>query len=233
MRIAALFLGLYLAAAASAQTSAPVMRDDPRVFSVSPLPGQPLSLNVTPGSSLALLMAPGERVSSVTVGDPSLFSMAVSQEADCIFINANRPSARTTVSLRTELRSYDINLTSEAGRTRYYLVRLSAAGDAPSALPVEPSQAARPPVVRGQYKLSGNRELLPSDIYDDGQRTYIQWPADLALPAVFALDRLGREEMVNAYMRESWFTIDRVHERLVFRLDKTKAEALRTKGAAK
>jgi type IV secretion system protein VirB9 len=77
------------------------------------------------------------------------------------------------------------------------------------------------------YKLTGNKELRPSSIRDDGSKTYIQWDRDQPIPGVFALDRLGREEMVDGYMRDGTFTIDRIHDRLVFRIDDIKAEAAR------
>jgi type IV secretion system protein VirB9 len=81
--------------------------------------------------------------------------------------------------------------------------------------------------VRGQYNVRGNRELRPSAITDDGSKTYIEWRPDQAIPAVFALDRLKREEMVNGYMRDDVFTIDRVYDRLVFRIDRATATAVR------
>lgn len=77
------------------------------------------------------------------------------------------------------------------------------------------------------WKLTGNRELMPASIRDDGTKTYLEWNADQAIPAILAIDRLKREEMINGYMRGSIFTIDRVYDHLVFRLDKVSAEARR------
>lgn len=77
------------------------------------------------------------------------------------------------------------------------------------------------------YKLSGEKSLRPSRIGDDGVHTYIEWSEDQALPAVFAVNALGEEEMVDGYMRQDIFTIDRVHQRLVFRIGKKLAKAER------
>ena len=77
------------------------------------------------------------------------------------------------------------------------------------------------------YKLSGEKSLRPSRIGDDGVHTYIEWSEDQALPAVFAVNALGEEEMVDGYMRQDVFTIDRVHQRLVFRIGKKLAKAER------
>jgi hypothetical protein len=79
-----------------------------------------------------------------------------------------------------------------------------------------------------RYKLSGEASLRPVRISDDGTHMYLEWSEDQALPAVFALTAQGDEEMVDGYMRQGIFTIDRVHSRLVFRIDKKSARADRT-----
>ena len=43
------------------------------------------------------------------------------------------------------------------------------------------------------YRLKGTRSLRPVRMYDDGAKTYIEWPADVALPAVFFLDDRCRQ----------------------------------------
>jgi len=79
----------------------------------------------------------------------------------------------------------------------------------------------------GRYKLSGAIELRPVRISDDGTHTYIVWAPDQALPAVFAVNAAGSEEIVDGHMRGDIFTIDRIHSRLVFRIDKKLARAQR------
>lgn len=77
------------------------------------------------------------------------------------------------------------------------------------------------------YRLSGERSLRPSRIGDDGVHMYLEWSEEQALPAVFAVNALGEEEMVDGYMRQGIFTIDRVHHALVFRIGKKQARAER------
>ncbi len=78
------------------------------------------------------------------------------------------------------------------------------------------------------YRLKGAAMLRPIRIGDDGVHTYIQWSDDQPIPAVFAIDSRGSEQIVDGYMRGELFTIDRVYPRLVFRIDRDKAEARRT-----
>ena len=89
------------------------------------------------------------------------------------------------------------------------------------------AQEAYASAEQGRYRLSGTESLRPVAIGDDGQRTYIEWSADQQLPAVFALKAFGEEEMVDGYMRGQTYTIDRVIPRLIFRVNRTRAEARR------
>ena len=77
----------------------------------------------------------------------------------------------------------------------------------------------------GSYRLSGDRLLRPSLIWDDGAKTYLDWPANVELPAVFAIDGRGGETLVNGYLRNGRYVIDAVHSRLIFRLDRSMARA--------
>jgi hypothetical protein len=83
------------------------------------------------------------------------------------------------------------------------------------------------PQAASAYRLSGEKSLRPSRIGDDGTHMYLEWDEEQALPAVFALNALGEEEMVDGYMRSGVFTIDRVHRDLVFRIGKKRAQAKR------
>ena len=53
------------------------------------------------------------------------------------------------------------------------------------------------------------------------------WHEEQDLPAVFSLSAHGEEEIVDGYMRDGVFTIDRVNRALVFRIGKEKAKAIR------
>ena len=100
---------------------------------------------------------------------------------------------------------------------------------APAALAQDaPGSTAGPAM--NTYRLKGAAILRPIRIGDDGVHTYIQWSEDQPIPAVFALDPRGNEQLVDGYMRGDLFTIDRVYPALVFRIDKDKAEAHRNMG---
>ena len=88
-----------------------------------------------------------------------------------------------------------------------------------------PAASTPAPAMVGRYRLSGARELRPREISDDGVHTYARWDEAQELPAVFALNARGQEEMVDGYMRGDVYTIDRIIPRLVFRIDAQTARA--------
>lgn len=95
------------------------------------------------------------------------------------------------------------------------------------ALHIDPTQPQA-----ATWSMKGDRSIRPARIRDDGSRTYLEWRPEQPLPAVFAISPTGAEEVVDGYMRGEVFIIDRVHARLVFRIDRDKAVASRI-GAAR
>lgn len=77
------------------------------------------------------------------------------------------------------------------------------------------------------YTVRGETSIGPLAISDDGLRTQIFYAPDQPLPAVFAIGPTGEEMSVNGYMRNDAYVIDRVFERLIFRIDKACATAIR------
>ncbi len=73
------------------------------------------------------------------------------------------------------------------------------------------------------------RALRPSQIDDDDVHTYIVFPADKPLPAIFAVDAKGHEMLVDGAMRDGTYVVDDVKPKLLFRLDGEVASAVRVR----
>ena len=109
-----------------------------------------------------------------------------------------------------------------------YIVRFEYGPSSPPPIPeevvgLESAQSKQ----TWSYRLRGSREVRPLVISDDGKKTHIRYDEAQALPAVFAIGPTGKEELVNGYMRDGIYVIDRVYEELAFRIDKKKATAKR------
>lgn len=77
-----------------------------------------------------------------------------------------------------------------------------------------------PDVLNADYSLalgSHSEEIVPEAVYDDGRFTYLRFPGNRELPAVFQVAEDGSESIVNARMENDLLVVDRVTKRLVLR----------------
>lgn len=226
--IAALSLAL-LSAAASAQAPQPLAFDQ-RIETIEWRDGAEMPLRTTIGGSLTVIFAPGEAVQTVLVGDPGAVEVRVAPQADSLVLSTQRKPANDRIEVRTQLRYYRFHLTVGPANDVAYAVRFSIgpAGNSP------PSETLLPPAAATNlYGFKGEPNLRPIRVSDDGARTYIEWSAAQALPAVFAINALGEEETVDCYMRGGIMVIDRIFPRLIFRIGKHSAQAQRLAASAK
>lgn len=80
--------------------------------------------------------------------------------------------------------------------------------------------AAKPSVLNTQYALAegaGSADIVPTLVYDDGRFTYLRFPGNREVPAVFHVLGDGSETLVNARMEEDTLVVDRVSRRLMLR----------------
>lgn len=223
-----LFVAIALAAlapCAAAQVAPSPGQEDPRLQTVAYDPSRPVRLVAFPDASLTVMLLPGEQIQRIAVSDPLAFDARATGANDSFSIRPLRADATASLLVDTAQRRYDFELATGNGLAAAYVVRF-VDGAAPAGAPALALRAA-PAVATGAYRLSGERMLMPSKIADDGTRTYLEWGAHQSLPAVFGINYNGDEEVVDGYMRDGVFTIDRVYGELVFRIDDKRARARR------
>lgn len=198
--------------------------DNPRIQSVRWMPGQDILLTALPGTGLTVVLEPGEQIRRVSVDDQRALDVRVSHELDSFLVTPSGEIALGSMLVQTDRRDYRFQLRTDEGLTAAYLVKLEF-GDQQA--PAAAMPMAEPSGNLWRYRIRGDRSVRPAQISDDGVRTKILFGPEQALPAVFAIGPTGDEEVVNGYMRSGLFVIDRVHEELVFRIDKEKATARR------
>lgn len=223
--VAALVLAAFPAGVA-AQVS-PTPGDDPRVQTVAYDPDQSVRLVAFPNGSLTVMLLRGEQIQRIRLSNPMAFDATAIGANDSVLITPLRPDGASDLLVDTGLRRYEFEVATGEGLAAAYLVRFISEADSPIDTD-RPARAAIPETMTGRYRLSGEDALLPSRIGDDGTRTYLEWDAYQSLPAVFGIGFNGEEEVVDGYMRDGVFTIDRVYGELVFRVDKKRARARRT-----
>ena len=72
------------------------------------------------------------------------------------------------------------------------------------------------------YAISGDRPAWrPVRAFDDGQKTYVEFPASLAsseAPPLFLVDREGKAELVNYRLSGHFYIVDRIFDAAELRL---------------
>lgn len=79
---------------------------------------------------------------------------------------------------------------------------------------------AKPTVLNTRYALAegaGSADIVPTLIYDDGRFTYLRFPGNREVPAVFHVLGDGSETLVNTRMEDDTLVVDRVSRRLMLR----------------
>lgn len=79
---------------------------------------------------------------------------------------------------------------------------------------------AKPQVMNTQYSIAegtGSQDIVPSLVYDDGRFTYLRFPGNREVPAVFHVLGDGSETLVNARMEDDLLVVDRVSRKLMLR----------------
>ena len=192
---------------------------DPRIQTVLYDGEQVVQLQGTPGFQIDVEFASDEAIENVAVGDSAAWQVTPNRRGDHLFVKPLIGGVTTNMTVVTSARTYFFELAPLATGEQAYTVRFR--------YPSAQTAAADGPAtgVEGRYRLSGAHALRPSRIADDGVHTYIEWPHDASLPAVYALNSQGQETLVNGGMRDGLFVIDGISPRLVFRIDAEVARA--------
>ncbi|HEX8641135.1 MAG TPA: TrbG/VirB9 family P-type conjugative transfer protein [Allosphingosinicella sp.] len=224
-------LGLAASAPLVAQVQPQPGAGDPRVQTVDYHPDQVVLLQAAPGYQVTLEFG-DERIENVAIGDSGSWQVTANRRGDYLFVKPLQ-AAPTNMTVVTDARVYLFELAPLYGASAEmaYTVRFRYPNGEAAA--EETAQAATEPSVEGRYRISGARSLRPAGISDDGVHTYIEWPPERELPAVYALLADGRETLVNGMMRDEVYVIDEVVPRLVFRIDRREARAVRVAGRSR
>ena len=190
-----------------AQAGAPA--PDLRIRRIDYIANQVVPIEASPGYQLTINLAPDERIETVALGNSGAFQVTASRGGDVLILKALQAGAMTNMTVVTDVRHYSFNLTASSGEPKAYAIEFQ--------YPTPPPLMTAPTRLVGSYKLAGSKSLWPDRISDDGEHVFIDWPANIDLPAIYALDGQGRESLTNGMMRGDHIVIDAIAPQLVFR----------------
>ena len=182
--------------------------------------------------------AEDETIENIALGDAAAWQVTPNKRANMLFIKPLFARGRTNMTVVTDRRRYlfDLAMVGPKGHAIYAIQfvypddrlassllarRAEAAMGNDAALPGDsPPEAPPKPEINTSWGMTGDRQLRPARIYDDGDATIIAWSASTELPGIFSFGNDGKEGPVNFTVRGDYLVIDGVAPRYVLRRGK-------------
>lgn len=175
----------------------------------------------------------GERITGVTVGDPGGWDITPLGNRTLLSVKPLEPASRTNMTvIGSSGRVYTFRLEAHEGYVsdknityrvafRYpgeEAARLAALEEQfPSGDPRKPENLIAPGDLNFDYAYRGDDDFRPVRAFDDGVKTYFQWPENRRSPAIFIVDAEGRESLVNYSVRGGYFVVHSVARQFTLR----------------
>jgi type IV secretion system protein VirB9 len=95
---------------------------------------------------------------------------------------------------------------------------------------IKKTTAINPKQYNWDYRFSGNKQIVPLHVFDDGTFTYFELRKNQAVPAIFAVDDAqGKEAVVNTRREGNYLVVQRRAPQFTLRHGKTVASVFNTK----
>lgn len=154
-------------------------------------------------------------------------SMANGLEQEHIYLKPTRPGLHTTLSLNTNLRTYHIELTSYEStymaavswNYEQYNLRQLKTVEA-TATESHVNLAALDFAYKVDVKKGSRPVWMPVKVFDDGRKTFVQFPEAMLAreaPVLFVVGKSGDVQLVNYRMKNDYYVVDRLFSRAELR----------------
>jgi type IV secretion system protein VirB9 len=232
----ALLAAALLAAALGAAAGAPAFAEDARLIERLYDPAAVVRIDGKAGVQATIRFAEDEHIENVAIGDSQKWQVTPNKRANLLFVKPLAEKAATNMTVVTNAHTYyfDLVASPKVANPLYELAFSyppeakpspdgKADAGAVAATEVELAAATQAGAVVDPAELnfawagSGDKKLLPSRIYDDGQATYLSWPAGTPVPAILIKDKAGTEGPVNFAVRGDVIVVDGVPREIVLR----------------
>ena len=199
------------------------------LFQIYAKPGQVTDIALQEGEKL---VGPGPVAAGDTVrwmiGD-TLSGSGATQRVH-ILVKPTRPDITTNLVINTDRRTYHIELRANA---RVYMASVSWSYPQDELIAlrqVEADAVRAAPIADGftienlnfDYRVSGDRpDWRPLRVFDDGRRTLVEFPPDIAqgeMPPFFVIGEEGEAELVNYRVNGRYLIVDRLFRKAELRL---------------
>ena len=237
-------LAAALLAAAPLALAAPARADDARLVERLYSPDEVVTIQGHTNVQATIRFEDDEHIENVAIGDSQKWQVTPNRRANLLFVKPLTERAATNMTVVTDKRTYLFDLVaSSANRSPVYVlsftypeepeeVQQAEAAEVEGPNPVElaaatdPYAVVDPALLNHAWGKRGDRKLLPAAIYDDGNATFLTWPAGTPLPAILIKDHKGDEGPVNYAVRGDVIVVDGVPREIVLRSGEDSATLL-------
>ncbi|MDZ4777117.1 MAG: TrbG/VirB9 family P-type conjugative transfer protein [Alphaproteobacteria bacterium] len=181
-------------------------------------PGAIYELYTNPGFISTVLLEPGETINAIASGDTSRWMVTETngesegEGRTIVLVKPQTIGLRTNIVLITDRRTYTIEASSSAGAVYSAQIAWSypaAQGEAGAATARPMNENYRVRTVHGVRP-----SWLPSRVYDDGRRTWLEFPESVGsadMPPLFVITPEGAE-LVNYRVQGRRYMVDRIFD---------------------
>ena len=187
------------------------------------------------GYQASIELGSDEEIVSISMGDTTSWQIVPS--GNRIFIKPMEEDATTNMTLITNKRTYFFELYAEETKNirdpnLVFNVKFLYPDDEDldhlktfaNSSPISAPNLEQPEQYNFNYYISGNEEIAPIKIFDDGEFTYMQFrDKNKELPAILAVDEELRESMVNYRLdpnNSNLIIIEQVFRKITLRFGK-------------
>lgn len=170
----------------------------------------------------------GEEIQTISIGDSIAWQLTPVNNR--LFLKPVEQAADTNMTLVTNRRSYLFELHARETEsmndpsmvfTLRFVYPDSTLGNVSNYY----HQEAMPDLQRESYKYNFNysiagdaRNIEPIRVFDDGRFTYFEFPHSMPeLPAIFMVDSVNRESIINFRVRGTYMVVERIASRFTLR----------------
>jgi type IV secretion system protein VirB9 len=203
------------------QSGMAAAQGDPRVRIVPYVGDQVVPLPVAAGYQLMVSFEAGEQIDTIAIGDAAGWKVDANKRGDFMFIKIAAGAQQTNVSVITNKRVYQFLLVPQPVDVDAALFALRFTYSDQTKMGASRAET------RYRFTLSGSSVLRPASITEDGERTFLRWPDNVPLPAMYRIDDNGGQVLANSVVEGGAVVIDGIPRALVFRLGNQSARAMR------
>lgn len=223
-RYTALWLTMFLVAGFLSQQALALQEPRPiatdyRIRTVRFSPNEIFKFTGHYGYQSSIEFAQDETINTVSIGDS--IAWLIDPAGNRLFIKPIEQDATTNMTVITDKRTYHFELHARETEnirdtSMVFVMRFAYPEEDYEAISIAtydtiPDFEAEPEKYNFKYSIRGSENVSPIRIFDDANFTYMEFrDKNAEIPAIFHVDSLGNEELVNFRTRGDYIVVERV-----------------------